>query len=192
MVVGQHVPGGIDELHAHRHILPTGDPAPTTLPAPMTRPLVRGVFALLAVATIAAFFVTQQLKASPARARFAALPAYISPNGDGFRDDTEIGFDLSEPARVTFSIVDSEGNEVRRIVDGRRMAGDTRHRFRWDGRDGRDAGAGRDVSPADRPSRREPGDQPDKEDHQWTTSRSPSCSSARPSVIAERARTDAA
>jgi FlgD Ig-like domain len=100
----------------------------------MTRPLVRWVFALLAVATIAAFFVTQQLKSEPALVlRFAALPAYISPNGDGVRDDTEIGFDLSEPASVTFSIVDSEGNEVRRIVDGERKAGDTKHRFRWDG-----------------------------------------------------------
>ena len=31
--------------------------------------------------------------------------------------------------------MDREGNEVRRIVDDRALAGDTKHRFRWDGRD---------------------------------------------------------
>jgi hypothetical protein len=102
----------------------------------MTRPLVRLVFALLAVATIAAFFVTQQLKSGPALVlRFAAKPAYISPNGDDARDSSEVGFDLSEPASVTFSIVDTEGNEVRRMIDGERKAGDAKHRFRWSGRD---------------------------------------------------------
>ena len=101
----------------------------------MTRPLVRWVFALLAVATIAAFFATQQLKSEPALVlRFAAQPAYISPNADGTRDSSEVGFDLSESASVTFSIVDFEGSEVRRIVDGERRAGDTKHRFSWDGR----------------------------------------------------------
>jgi len=102
----------------------------------MTRPLVRVVFALLVIATIAAFLVTQQLKSEfPLVIRFAAAPPQFSPNGDGFRDSSEVGFDLSEPAEVTFAITDGEGNEVRRIVDERRLAGDTKHRFRWDGRD---------------------------------------------------------
>jgi hypothetical protein len=102
----------------------------------MARPVVRAVFALIVIATIAAFFVTQQLKSeSPLVIRFAAVPKAISPNGDRFKDVGEVGFDLSEPAQVTFSILDSEGNEVRRIVDNRELAGDTKHRFRWDGRD---------------------------------------------------------
>jgi hypothetical protein len=102
----------------------------------MARPVVRAVFALLVVATIAAFFATQQLKSEfPLVIRFAAKPKQISPNGDRYRDSTEVGFDLSEPAKVTFSIMDSEGNEVRRIVDERELAGDAKHRFRWDGRD---------------------------------------------------------
>jgi FlgD Ig-like domain len=97
---------------------------------------VRAAFGLLVLATIAAFFVTQLLKSEfPLVIRFAAAPADISPNGDRFRDVSIVGFDLSEPAEVTFSIVDSEGQEVRRIVESRRLAGDTRHRFRWDGRD---------------------------------------------------------
>ena len=102
----------------------------------MTRPVVRVVFALLVLATIAAFFVTQQLKSEfPLVIRFAAKPKQFSPNGDGVRDRSQVGFDLSEPATVDFSIMDREGNEVRRIVDDRALAGDTKHRFRWDGRD---------------------------------------------------------
>ncbi len=102
----------------------------------MTRPLVRAVFVVLVVATVAAFFTTQQLKGEfPLVIRFATKPAHFSPNGDGYRDTSEIGFDLSEPASVTFQVVDSEGSEVRRIVNERRLAGDAKHRFRWDGRD---------------------------------------------------------
>ncbi|HYN90382.1 MAG TPA: N,N-dimethylformamidase beta subunit family domain-containing protein [Thermoleophilaceae bacterium] len=102
----------------------------------MTRPLVRAVFAVLVVATVAAFFATQQLKGDfPLVLRFATKPAHFSPNGDDYRDTTEVGFDLSEPASVTFLVVDAAGNEVRRIVGGRRLAGDSKHRFTWDGRD---------------------------------------------------------
>ena len=102
----------------------------------MSRPLVRVVFALLVFATIAAFFVTQQLKSEfPLVIRFATQPVHFSPNGDGFRDEAVVGFDLSEPATVTFAITDGEGNEVRRLVEDRRLAGDTKHRFRWDGND---------------------------------------------------------
>ena len=79
---------------------------------------------------------TQQLKSEfPLVIRFAAKPKQFSPNGDRYRDSTQVGFDLSEPAKVTFSILDGEGNEVRRLVDDRQLAGDAKHRFRWDGRD---------------------------------------------------------
>src|SRR3712207_2928691 len=102
----------------------------------MAKPLVRAAFAALVLATIAAFFVTQQLKSEfPLVIRFAAGPADISPNGDGFRDTAVVGFDLSEPAGVTFAIIDPEGREVRRLVDGKRLAGDEKHRFIWNGRD---------------------------------------------------------
>src|ERR671919_2213664 len=105
----------------------------------MSRPLVRAVFAVLVVATIAAFFATQMLKSEfPLVIRFATKPAHFSPNGDGYRDASRIGFDLSEPASVSFMVVDSEGTEVRRIISSRRLAGDAKHRFTWDGRD--DAG----------------------------------------------------
>src|SRR4051794_14366517 len=102
----------------------------------MSSPLVRAAFALLVGATIAAFFVTQQLKGEfPLVLRFAATPNSISPNGDGVRDDTIVGFDLSERAKVSFFIVDSEAREVRRLVGDRTLAGDTKYRYVWNGRD---------------------------------------------------------
>jgi N,N-dimethylformamidase beta subunit-like, C-terminal/FlgD Ig-like domain len=101
----------------------------------VTRPIVRAVFAVLVVATIAAFFVTQQLKGEfPLVIRFATKPAHFSPNGDGYRDTSRIGFDLSEPASVSFMVIDAEGTEVREVVTDRRLAGDAKHRFTWDGR----------------------------------------------------------
>jgi hypothetical protein len=102
----------------------------------MARPLVRAVFALLVVATIAAFFVTQQLKSEDALVlRFAAQPKQFSPNADGTRDRTRLGFDLSRPATVSFYVLDGEGTEIRQLVDNRALAGDAKHRFAWDGRD---------------------------------------------------------
>jgi hypothetical protein len=107
-----------------------------TVPPVMGSPLVRAAFGLLVLATIAAFVVTQRLKSDfPLVLRFAATPKAISPNGDGVREGTRVGFDLSEPAEVSFSILSSEGNEVRRLVDDRPLAGDAKHRFSWNGRD---------------------------------------------------------
>src|SRR3954447_20626161 len=108
----------------------------------MTRPLIRAVFAVMVAATLGAFVLAQQLKSDfPLVIRFATKPAHFSPNGDRYRDATRIGFDLSEPASVSFIVVNSEGTEVRRIVSDRRLAGDAKHRWMWDGR----ADAGRLV-----------------------------------------------
>ncbi|SEH10985.1 N,N-dimethylformamidase beta subunit family domain-containing protein [Thermoleophilum album] len=98
----------------------------------------RLLFAAVLVATLAAFLVTQRLKGSfPLVIRFAANPAVFSPNGDGFRDETTVGFDLTRDARVSFWLIDAEGREVRRLMAERRLRGDIRYRFRWDGRDDR-------------------------------------------------------
>lgn len=98
--------------------------------------LVRVVFALLVLATAGAFLLTQVLKTDmPVVLRFATAPKSISPNGDGVRDRARVGFDLSEPAEVSFSVIDQNGNDVRELVDDRELAGDAKHRFTWDGRD---------------------------------------------------------
>ena len=50
-------------------------------------------------------------------------------------DITLVGFDLSEDARVSFSVIDERGDEVRTLVDARDLEGDRKYRFPWDGRD---------------------------------------------------------
>ncbi|HEX5910544.1 MAG TPA: hypothetical protein VFY44_08620, partial [Thermoleophilaceae bacterium] len=58
--------------------------------------LVRAVFALLVLATLGTFFATQRRKTEgPVVLRFAGDPRHISPNNDGVRDSTRVGFDLS-------------------------------------------------------------------------------------------------
>jgi hypothetical protein len=98
--------------------------------------LVRVVFALLVLVTAGAFVVTQVLKTEmPVVLRFSVAPIYFSPNGDGVRDRVRVGFDLSETAEVSFSIIDMDGNDVRELADDRELAGDRRWRFWWNGRD---------------------------------------------------------
>jgi FlgD Ig-like domain len=98
--------------------------------------LVRVVFAVLVLGTVGAFVLTQVLKTEmPVVLRFAVRPLAISPNGDGVRDRVRLGFDLSESAEVSFSVIDRDGNDVREIFDDRQLAGDRKHRFWWDGRD---------------------------------------------------------
>ena len=153
----------------------------------MTRPLVRAVFAVMIAATLGAFVLAQQLKSDfPLVIRFATKPAHFSPNGDGYRDTTQIGFDLSEPASVSFMVVDSEGTEVRRHRErpparGRREAPVDMGRAL--GR--RRRGSGRDLPDARGPPRREPGDRLGQGDRAWTPCRRRRRStSAKPSVIA--------
>jgi hypothetical protein len=98
--------------------------------------LVRVVFAALVLVTAGAFVLTQVLKTEmPVVLRFSVAPIYFSPNGDGVRDRARVGFDLSETAEVSFSVIDMDGNEVRELADDRELAGDRRWRFWWDGRD---------------------------------------------------------
>src|SRR5262245_35169008 len=101
----------------------------------MASPIVRATFGVLVLATIAAFFVTQQLKSEfPLVLRFVAKPIAFSPNGDGYSDFSRVGFDLSRPATISFSVVDAEGREVRQLADQQNFRGSSHNRFRWNGR----------------------------------------------------------
>ena len=104
----------------------------------MRTPLVgRATFALLALATLAAFFVTQRLKDADPPVRRISTQLVVSPNGDGRKDDARIAFTLPRRDRTTVSLVTEAGDERRRLVDDRRLP-KGRHSFTWDGRD--DAG----------------------------------------------------
>jgi hypothetical protein len=100
-------------------------------------------FGLLAVATVAAFFVTQRLKDSDPIVKRIATPLWISPNGDGRKDEVRIRFQLPKGDRTTVSIVTAGGDERRRLM-GDRSLGRGQHSVVWDGRndDGRVLGDG--------------------------------------------------
>ncbi len=97
---------------------------------------VRVLFAVLILATAGAFLASQYLKGEePLVLRFEREPKSFSPTAQGAVNRARVGFVLREPAKVTFSMVNSEGVEVRRLVDARRLPGDEELFFRWNGRD---------------------------------------------------------
>jgi FlgD Ig-like domain len=107
-------------------------------------------FVALAIATVAAFFITQHLKVStPLWAGFPSpSPAAINPVDGGVcqvRSATGVKRVDHRSMRVSFYllnraddvdvfIVDPEGDVVRQIGDGVHMRIRVRHTFRWDGR----------------------------------------------------------
>jgi hypothetical protein len=93
----------------------------------------RVMFAVLVLATVGAFFVIQRLKRSDPVISQVVVPAYISPNGDGFKERIGLSFRLKTGDHVTVSITDANGDEVRRLAD-KRLASGT-HAFVWNGRD---------------------------------------------------------
>lgn len=106
-----------------------------TPPAPRATRVVAGVFALLVLATIAAFFVTQRLKREPSLVGNVKVMKFFSPNGDGVRDSEQFSFRLKESDDVEVTIVDADGDTVREL--GSRAARAYRpEKYVWDGRDG--------------------------------------------------------
>ena len=97
---------------------------------------VRVLFAVLILATAGAFLASQYLKGEePLVLRFEREPKAFSPTAEGAVNRARVGFVLREPTKVSFSVIDSEGAEVRRLVDSRRLPGDEELFFNWNGRD---------------------------------------------------------
>src|SRR3954454_23921606 len=92
------------------------------------------MFGVLVALTVGAFFVAQRLKRAKPAIRHVVMPHFVSPNGDGRLDTARIGFRLPKTAHVTVSIVDSGGDEIRRLLDDKRLVAG-RHHYFWNGRD---------------------------------------------------------
>lgn len=97
--------------------------------------LAAAVFAVLVAATVGAFFVTQRLKQSPRLVRTLTVTRAISPHVPYKRASIRIRLTRSD--ETTVSIIDAEGDVVRRLVAGRSHRPDQRIRLLWDGRDAR-------------------------------------------------------
>ncbi|HWC86579.1 MAG TPA: N,N-dimethylformamidase beta subunit family domain-containing protein [Solirubrobacteraceae bacterium] len=98
-------------------------------------------FAALVVATIAAFFITQHLKASGPLIVVWSRPPPFSNDGDGCRNRTSITFNLQHRSdSVSVFVLDSDGNIVRTVASGLEMQRPAAHRrvrrtFSWYGRE---------------------------------------------------------
>lgn len=95
--------------------------------------LVRVVFGLLVLATAAAFVVAQRLKRSTPIVEQVRYYGYISPTCRCPKDRVRISFSLRDTGRVTATLVNSAGDDVRTLVNDRRLHRG-RHHYTWDGR----------------------------------------------------------
>lgn len=93
-------------------------------------------FVLLVAATLAAFFVTQRLKTRDPVVIGVRTLGFFSPVTHGPQRTTYASFFLRRGDDVTVTVLDSEGDRVRTLADGRSVPARTRVTFRWDGRDG--------------------------------------------------------
>jgi FlgD Ig-like domain len=90
------------------------------------------VLAVLAGAA-AAFAVSEALKVQVAAVTDTHISKVFSPVCNCEKQRARIEFRLTRSERLTLDVVDSEGDRVRRLVDGGRFARG-RHHFTWDGR----------------------------------------------------------
>jgi hypothetical protein len=97
--------------------------------------LARIAFAVLVLATLGAFVVTQKLKSSPPLVVRPHIFSVFSPTPDARVTRARISFWIVNGDDVSVSIVDGEGRIVRRLVDGRHLPARKRLVLFWNGRD---------------------------------------------------------
>jgi len=99
-------------------------------------PLAAVVFALLVLACLGAFFLTQRLKHTPtAVQRFQLTPSF-SPARPGPSEQEHISFKLARADAVTVTIIDSRGDVVATLVHNHALPRYKQFSLRWNGRRG--------------------------------------------------------
>ncbi len=92
-------------------------------------------FAILLVATAAAFLLANRLKAADAEIDVIKRTPSFSPNDDGRRDREVILFRIDERDSAAVDIVDADGARVRRVREKVQLRRNRRLKVVWDGRD---------------------------------------------------------
>jgi hypothetical protein len=99
----------------------------------LTRPAV-AVFLLLVGATFGAFFVAQRLKGATPVVELRGATRPFSPDGDHVRDVKRFGIAVRKADRLTVDVIDSDGNDVRRLADDLAVEPFRPARVTWNGR----------------------------------------------------------
>ena len=110
--------------------------------APGSEPLARAVFALLVLACLAAFLVTQRLKHTPTAVQSFKLTPIFAPVPAGHIKAERISFKLANAERVTVTILDSDERTVATLVRDRPVTRYKQFSLRWNGRRGNAHGYG--------------------------------------------------
>jgi hypothetical protein len=106
---------------------------PRPAPAPEVARLAQVVFALLLLATVAAFFVTQKLKHEPSVVQQYRGPNSFSPLGSGHTVE-RISFKIKRADEVTVTVVNAGGDDVITLYGPRHLRAYHKLRLAWDGR----------------------------------------------------------
>ena len=101
-----------------------------------TERLARTVFALLVLACLVAFFLTQHLKHTPTAVQRFELTPFFSPTPSGHVKEARISFKLSRADEATVTIVSSSGATVATLLHDQPIARYKQLSLRWNGRRG--------------------------------------------------------
>jgi hypothetical protein len=114
-----------------------GDGAGGSVAPPEIERLARLVFALLVLACVIAFFLTQRLKHTPTDVqRFERTPSFEPESSSAARRQEQISFKLANAEAVTVAIVDANLNVVATLVQNYPLPRYKQFSLRWNGRRG--------------------------------------------------------
>jgi hypothetical protein len=123
-------------------------PADARASSPGTDPLARIMFALLVVACVAAFLLTQRIKHTPTAVQNFKLATAFSPYPAGRSKQESISFKLAQADAVTVTIVDSRGDTVATLLRDRPVERYKQLSLRWNGHRGTAHRVGGVLTPA--------------------------------------------
>jgi hypothetical protein len=96
----------------------------------------RATFALLVVAGLAAFFLTQRLKHTPTVVQRFQLTPRFEPTPAGHSKEERISFKLAHSEAATVTIESSAGRRVATLVRDKPLERYKQFSLRWNGREG--------------------------------------------------------
>lgn len=107
--------------------------------AASTQRLARWVFALLVIASFAAFGVTQRLKHTPTVVQMFKRTPIFSPTPVGHIKQEQISFRIAHPDRVTVRVINSSGDTVTTLIRDQPLPAYKQLSLRWNGNRGTQA-----------------------------------------------------